>query len=401
MVVVFGFLAAAGEASAGVATQTLLVSQTTRGTHMRHAGGGPAAISGSGRFIVFERDDALYLRDLKLRTTRRITKHGMWPAISRNGRFIAWATLGSASGAPSNVWEQNRVTGARKLIDVNSAGMRGNRVSYAPSLSATGRYAAFTSGARNLVAHDTNDLIDTFVRDRRTGRTVRVSVGGHGQQGNGRADGFPVISATGRYVIFDSLASNLVKHDTNDVADVFVRDLQERTTSRVSVSSSGAQGDARSLEVGGISDDGRYALYDSEADNLVPNDTDLENDVFVRDRQRHTTTRVSVSSTGAPGDAGEYQPSISGDGRWVAFASFTSLAPGDTNFASDVYLHDMQTGQTTLESVNSSGTPANGSTLLSALSADGRWIVFTSTATNLSPLDHGTYQDNYVRGPLR
>lgn len=167
-----------------------------------------------------------------------------------------------------------------------------------------------------------------------------------------------MISATGRYVIFDSLASDLVRHDTNDVADIFVRDRQAHTTIRVSVGSGGAQGDMRSFEVGGISDDGRYALYDSEADNLVPNDTDLEDDVFVRDRQRHTTTRVSVSSTGAPGDAGEYTPSISGDGRWVAFASFTSLAPGDTNLASDVYLHDMQTGQTTLESVNSAGTPA-------------------------------------------
>lgn len=402
LVVVFGFLAVAGEASAAVGTRTLLVSQTTRGTHMRHASGGPAAVSGSGRFIVFERDDALFLRDVKLRTTRRITEHGRWPAISRNGRFIAWANVGFDSGAASNVWEQNRVTGARKLIDVNSAGVRGNRVSYAPSLSATGRYAAFTSGARNLVAHDTNGLIDTFLHDRRTGRTVRVSVGGHGQQGNGRADGFPVISASGRYVIFDSLASNLVKHDTNDVADIFVRDLQQHTTSRVSVSSSGAQADTRSFEVGGISDDGRFALYDSEADNLVPNDTDMTMDAFVRDRQQHTTTSVSVGPTGTPeGGVDDYPPGISGDGRWIGFASLSSLTPNDTNSVADVFLRDMQTGQTTLESVNSSGTPANGSTFFSAISANGRWIVFTSTATNLSPLDHGTYQDNYVRGPLR
>jgi Tol biopolymer transport system component len=401
MVVFFGPLAVAGEASAGVAAQTLLVSQTTRGTHMRRADGGGAEISGSGRFIVFEHG-ALFLRDVKLGTTRRIAKHGLWPAISRNGRFIAWAHVDEATGAPTSVWEQNRVTGARRLIDVNSAGVRGNGVSYAPTLSATGRYAAFSSGARNLVAHDTNGLIDTFVHDRRTGRTVRVSVGGHGQQGNGRAAGFPVIGATGRYVIFDSRASNLVKHDTNGVADIFVRDLQAHTTSRVSVSSSGVQADTSSFEVGGISDDGRYALYDSEADNLVPNDTDLEMDTFVRDRQQHTTTSVSVGSAGIPdGSVDTSRPGISGDGRWIGFASDARLTPNDTNSVADVYLRDMQTGQATLESVNSAGTPGNGSSYFSALSGDNRWIVFVSDATNLSPFDHGPYEDNYVRGPLR
>ena len=332
-----------------------------------------------------------------------MTRHGDFPAISRNGRFIAYVSPGKRP-AFDNVWEQNRVTGARRLINVNSSGAHANRISFAPSLSARGRYAAFSSGAGNLVAHDTNHVIDTFVHDRRTGATIRVSVGVHARQGNGRADGFPVISGSGRYVIFDSFASNLVKGDTNGVADIFVRDLQAHTTSRVSVGAGGQQADARSFIVGGISDDGRYALFESEADNLVANDTDMTDDAFVRDRTAHTTIRVSVSSTGVQGDqggGGDYQPAISANGRWVAFASFSHFTAGDTNAWSDVFLHDMQTGQTTLESVNTAGTQANASSLFSAMSANGDWIVFTSSATNLSPLDHGSYQDNYVRGPLR
>jgi Tol biopolymer transport system component len=185
-----------------------------------------------------------------------------------------------------------------------------------------------------------------FVRDRQTGTTERVSVGKNKTQAN-RFSSPPSISTDGRFVAFASFASNLVPGDTNDATDVFVRDRQAGTTERVSVSSSGAQNNdpAASSNSPDISADGRFVVFASDAVNLVAGDTNGVRDVFVRDRQAGTTERVSVAADGTQGDrpspsdgirgGTRFGPAISADGRLVVFdSSATNLVPDDTNTCS-------------------------------------------------------------------
>src|SRR6185436_2049194 len=198
-------------------------------------------------------------------------------------------------------------------------------------------------------------------------------------------------SDDGRYVAFDSLAGNLVPGDTNGKRDVFVRDRQAGTTTLVSISSTGTQGGADS---GGpvLSGDGRYVAFWSRAAVLVPDDTNVAPDVFVHDRQTGTTIRVSVDSAGVQGNDDSYPTSISRDGRYVAFTSLaTNLVPGDTTGAQDAFVHDLVTGSTIRVSVDSNGAGGqggpHGSSFLPKLSGDGRYVVFQSEATNLVPGD--------------
>ncbi len=230
-------------------------------------------------------------------------------------------------------------------MSVDTSGAQGNDDSYIPSISADGRYVAFHSIASNLVAGDTNDIWDVFVHDRLSGTTERVSVDSSGVQGNSQSSDAS-ISADGRYVAFWSVASNLVAGDTNGYYDAFIHDRLSGMTERVSVDSSGAEGDAGS-NAASISADGRHVAFTSGASNLVAGDTNGADDVFVHNRLSGTTERVSVDSSGAEGNAGSNGPSISPDGRYVAFTSDASnLVAGDTNNVRDVLVHDRAAGTT-------------------------------------------------------
>ena len=270
-------------------------------------------------------------------------------------------------------------------VSVASDGTQANDHSVNPSMSADGRYVAFESKASNLVSGDTNGEQDIFVHDRQTGQTTRVSVASDGTQArSGTIYGSlsPSISADGRYVAFHSYADNLVSGDTNLSPDVFVHDRQTGQTTRVSVASDGTQANNVSARPS-ISADGRYVAFISYADNLVSGDTGYV-DVFVHDRQTGQTTRVSVATGGGQANGNSYGPSISADGRYVAFESdATNLVSGDTNFSTDVFVHDRQTGQTTRVSVASDGTQANGPSGKPSISADGRYVAFMSSADNL------------------
>jgi Tol biopolymer transport system component len=202
---------------------------------------------------------------------------------------------------------------------------------------------AFASYARNLVAGDTNGQSDIFVYDRATSQIERVSVASDGTQSNDTSWA-PAISADGRYVAFVSHASNLVNGDTNGDEDVFVHDRITRQTERVSVSSSGTQGNDVSLDPA-ISADGRYVAFYSDADNLVSNDQSTWSDVFVRDRLTGQTTMVSVSSEGSQGIWESFGPALSADGRYVTFTSENDLAAGDQNNCMDIYVHEKLTRQ--------------------------------------------------------
>jgi hypothetical protein len=237
-------------------------------------------------------------------------------------------------------------------VSVDSSCAQANNVSgiYRVSVSAHGRYVAFASQATNLVPGDTNGFGDVFVRDRLSGTTERVSLDSGGAQGNS-ASYDPSISADGRFVAFVSDAINLVPGDTNGKPDIFVRDRQSGRTERISVNSAGAQGDDQSA-IPSISADGRFVAFASQATNLVPGDTNGLMDVFVHDRLSGLTERVSVDSFGAQGNgiSALFGLSISADGRFVAFESYASnLVHGDTNGYEDVFVHDRSaTGFTNL-----------------------------------------------------
>ena len=280
-------------------------------------------------------------------------------------------------------------------VSLSSFGVEGNFNSFYPSVSADGRYIAFESYATNLVPGDTNGVADVFVRDLQTGATTQVSVDSAGLQGNGDSL-FASISADGRYVAFHSLASNLVVGDTNGVDDVFVHDRDTGVTERVSVSSGSVEGDDNS-RIPSISADGRYVAFYSEATNLVVGDTNSVLDVFVHDRDTGVTTRVSVSSTGVEGNSHSLSPSISADGRFVAFHSFAAnLVAADTNAFADIFVHDRDTGVTERVSVDSAGVEGAGDSGNPRISADGGSVAFTSNASNLVAGDTNGEVDVFV-----
>jgi len=246
---------------------------------------------------------------------------------------------------PAGSIVRDRLLGHTDRVSVDSTEAQANQDSYLPSISADGRYVAFESHATNLAPGDTNGRYDVFVRDRQLGTTERVSIGSAGEQGNSDSVNAS-ISADGRYVAFMSESSNLVAADTNGSWDVFVRDLQLGVIERVSLDSNDVQGDGNSgTSTVSISSDGRFVTFESDATNLVPGDTNGTRDIFIRDRQLGTTERVSVDSAGAQGNnTSSYSGwlSISADARYVAFESSiaTNLIPQDTNVAPAVFVRD-------------------------------------------------------------
>ena len=281
-------------------------------------------------------------------------------------------------------------------ISVSSSGEQGNNNSVNPTISADGRYVAFQSYATNLVPEDTNGWPDIFVHDSQTGITTLVSVDSNGVQSNGVQDS-PKISADGQHIAFSSNATNLVPDDTNGVSDVFVHDMQTGITKRASVTSIGAQ--ANSVSDGGVSSgDGRYIAFRSYATNLVSGDTNGLADIFIHDMQSGITTRVSVASDGTQANDVSNLPSISADGRYIAFVSYaTNLVPIDTSSSPEVFVHDLQTGFTTRIAVDPNGLEGNAYSSNPSISGDGRYIAFYSDATNLVPGDTNVKGDIFVR----
>jgi Tol biopolymer transport system component len=382
------------------------------------------SISADGRFVAFASVSSdlvpgdtngeadVFVRDRQLGTTERISVsssgeegndgsgyYGL--GMSLDGRFVVFQSdatnlVPGDTNGERDVFLRDRQQGITERVSLSSSGEQADGWSFVPVVSPDGRFVTFDSDATNLVPDDTNGERDVFVRDRLAGTTERVSVSSSGGQANGRSYR-PSISADGRFVAFESFASNLVPGDTNGERDVFERDRQFGTTERVSVSSSGQQGSGDSY-YSSISADGRFVAFHSEAADLVPGDTNGEWDAFVHDRQLWTTERVSVSSSGEQGNGATYYPSINVNGRFVAFSSFaTDLVPGDTNDFPDVFMHDRQLGTTELVSISSLGEQGNHNSLWPSISADGRFVAFTSFASNLVPDDTNGQHDVFVR----
>jgi Tol biopolymer transport system component len=292
---------------------------------------------------------------------------------------LVWiAMIGLASTAQAS-------PGDTELVSVSPmTGVSAQRSSFGGgprSISADGRFVVFLSDAPDLVAGPSNDHRHAYIRDRGTGSTERISVTPAGLPSNGFYDSYMAVSADGRYVAFDSYAWDLVAGDTNGECDVFVRDRQTGSTERVSISSDGTQSTGCS-RYPSMSGDGRYVAFSSDASNLVAGDTNGQPDAFVRDRATGFTARVSI---GTQVTSGLY-PAMSSDGRYVAFADSGS-----------VFVRDRQTGTTERVSVSTSGEPGNGINSWPAISADGRYVAFHSSATNLVPGVITTTWKIYVR----
>ena len=323
-------------------------------------------------------------------------------AMSGDGRYVAFnsaATNLIAGGVQFiQLYVHDRRTGTTELASVDSSGRPGNEFSSFPALSADGRYVAFESDATNLARGDRNGITDVFRHDRVTGATIRVSVTSGGQEGAASSHA-PAISADGRFVVFHA-NSGLVPNDTNENTDVYVHDAATGTTELISVALDGNAGNNTSF-IQDISADGRFVAFVSDASNLIPNDTTQDADVYVRDRLAGTTEKVSVGTDGTPARIFFFDvPSISADGRYVAFSTDTSLVPEDTQpFSQDIYLRDRQTGTTELISVSSDEVPGDGRSVGPSVSAEGRFVAFQSESTNFVP-ESSLDEDIFVRDRL-
>ncbi len=270
-----------------------------------------------------------------------------------------------------------------------------DNTSFRPSVSFDGRYVTFDSSASNLVAGDTNGVSDIFVYDRISATTIRISVGNQNTEGNDESTN-PSISDNGRYVTFQSQASNLVSGDTNGLSDVFVYDLATATIKKISVGNKGAQSNGASTDAS-ISADGRKVSFTSTASNLCVQDVNSGSDIFVYDATINKIHCVSLTPLGFTGNAHSVYSEISPDGTFVTFSSFaTNLVSGDTNNTSDIFVYDSVQNLIERISVDDLGAQANAGSFFSDISNNGTLISFSSDASNLVSGDTNNTSDIFV-----
>jgi Tol biopolymer transport system component len=315
--------------------------------------------------------------------------------MTSNGRFITFASSASNlvpgdTNADFDVFVWNALTNGLQRVSLSSAG--GD--SHSPSISDDGRYVAFVSESADLVPGDTNGRQDVFVRDLVRRTTTRVSIGPGGAQANGDSSA-PSISGNGRRIAFVSQASNLVSSDSNNTEDVFVHDLDAGNTSRVSVSNKGRQSSQGSWAPS-ISANGRRVAFESMAPNLVKRDTNGVRDVFVRDLVGKTTRRVSVTSSEKQRPFESNDPSISSDGRYVAFSSSSPFVRSEPNGVRDVFVRDLSAGRTRRVNVAQGSVQANRSCGGVSISRNGKRVVFHSTVSRLVTGDKNKRTDVFL-----
>jgi len=423
------FCVAAGLAVAFLAAAPLEATAVSYGLRTTRASGGAiGATNGSSywgspssgaRFVAFQSYATnlaaggwagadIFVRDTRSTTTRcvSIARDGAspngasaYPSISSDGTLVAFASRADnlVLGDPNGSWDvfcRSMTSTSVVAVSVSDDGTIGNGDSSSPVLSADGRRVAFVSSSSNLVAGDAAGFDDIFVRDLADGTTIRVSVGLAGAEANGDSSA-PSISADGSKVAFVSSANNLVTGDTNGANDVFVVDVATLGVTRASVRSTNTQTNLASYAPS-ISGDGRKVAFESLAGNLVSGDTNEVRDIFVRDLVARTTIRASVSSAGVQGKAESREPSLSYTGSSVAFSSASSnLVARDTNGRADVFLRNLASRRTIRLSIPSSGQ-ANGSCAGVALTSDGLRAVYQTSASNLTAHDSNGRSDVFV-----
>jgi Tol biopolymer transport system component len=332
---------------------------------------------------------------------RQSTDDSYAPAISADGRFVAFDSEATElvprdRNRATDVFVRDRTTGRTTRVSVSTEGDEGDRGSYTPAISGNGRWVAFVSEATHLVAKDTNGDPDVVLHDRRKHRTVRLSLATDGRETTGGTS--PVISRDGRYVVYNVGTPLRSVGDDSDLAGMFVYDTKTRKRTRLP----GVAGIDPS-----ISADGRYVAFSSEVRDLVPGDTNRVFDCFVFDRRTKKISRVSVGAKGRQGNGESSGAVISADGRYVAFASTASnLIKGDTNKVDDIYVRDLRAKSTRRVSLRADGGQSNGISGGPVLSADGRYLLYLSAAHNLMPgggdrADFHIYWTDLRTGALR
>ncbi len=385
-------------------------------------------VSADGRFVTFVSSAPnlvagdtngvadVFVRDTVLNTTVRVSLDSfgvqgngdcLYPSISADGHFVVFASAASNlvpgdTNLVNDLFLPDMTSGSTTRISLDSSFAQANDRTGAGSISADGHYVAFQSGASNLVVGDTNGQWDIFVRNTWANTTTRISVDSTGLVQSNDFSGLASISGDGKNVVFQSIATNLVSGDTNAAQDIFLHNMTTGSTTRVSVSSSGVQGNGP-CTCACISADGNFVAFGSYASNLVSKDKGNWEDVFVRNLATGAMTLVSASTSGSQGNNNSgsgngTSVSISGDGRYVAFDSnATNLAGSDTNNALDVFVRDRMLSTTTMASVTPGGGSSNGATSGPSFSNDGSRLTFFSAATNLVTGDANGFTDVFVR----
>ncbi len=379
------------------------------------------SISADGRYIAFEsaannlvigdtnNQTDIFITNREFKTTNIVSVNSFGvggnlnsfdPSVSGDGRFVAFASnannlvLGDNNNT-TDIFLRDLLTFTTTRISVDSLGNQSNAASINPTISADGRFIAFESDATNLVMGDINNARDIFLHDTLTGMTAQISKNSLGDKAN-LSSFNPTISADGRFIAFDSFATNIVAGDTNNTRDVFWHDTLTGITSSISVDVLANQGDFSSIAPS-ISNDGRFIAFESTATNLIPGDTNGVRDIFVRDIVNGITTRVSVDIFGNQVTRSSFAATISDDGRFVAFDSFDPLlVPGDSNGTNDIFVRDLLNGVTTRISVNDRGLEGNFSSFNPTISASGEVVAFDSFATNLVMRDVNNSRDVFV-----
>ncbi len=302
-----------------------------------------------------------------------------------------------------DIFVRDRTTDQTTKISVSPSGSPADQRSFDPKVSADGRYVSFISYATNLVPHDTNrhdyvdDGLDVFLYDRMTGVLQRVTLDWKGEQIDANNVGF--ISPNAAYVMFVSQGSEVVQGDTNSrqKSALYKRNLQTGAIERIS---KGVSGEFPNATVVGpaASYDGRYIVYVADATNLVAGDTNGQRDVFLYDSVTKQTELISKPVGGGQSNGLSSRAVISADGRYIAFHSFaTNLVPGDTNGQADIFVYDRMSGQLEIVSQSSSEVLSNGESKEPGICGNGRYVVFTSEATNLVSIPHNGQRQIYVR----
>jgi WD40 repeat protein len=361
-----------------------------------------------------------------------------FPSVSFDSRYVAFSSratnlvfgMGATCNGCDNVFLRDRQAGTTRLVSIALGGTGGNGYSSGSQVSEDGRYVAFHSIASNLVAGDSNDLMDVFVRDMRTGRTERVSLSEHGEQDRSDVQAaqlkpagglgtllygslFSAMSADGSEVAFESRSPHLVDGDNDQARDIFVRDRRNGTTRLVSLGNGETQSPL-DVQLDSISRNGRWIVFLSRFP-MSADDVDASQDLFVRDLWTGRTELVSVPQVGhelegihdAVRPNNTSQRSISDDGRFVVFGSDGALVDGDTNNVVDVFVRDRLRQTTERVSVSSSGGEGIGATTSSpinsgegdtnwAISADGQTVAFTTDLNSLEPSDLNNANDVFL-----
>jgi WD40 repeat protein len=408
------------------APATTLISRRSQ-KNQSNGPSGEAATSESGRFVAFRSSatnldserckngvNHIFLSDRNTGTIRCVSlnsngregdQDSLAPSISADGQFIAFeSTATNLAGNKcdngfNQIYVRDRAMGTTRCVSVNSNGQEGNGHSHASSISADGTLIAFDSAATNLAGNKCdNGFNHVFVHDVTTGTTTCVSLRSNGDEGNG--DSFdPSIASDGRVVVFQSAATNLATRCSNGNSHIFMHDLVTGETTCVSVNNEGQQSNGNST-LARVSGNGRFVVFQSDPTNVTTRCSNGFTHIFVRDTVEERTTCASIDNGGNQGNNDSAQPSISSDGRFVAFSSAANNLTGKRCMAGivQVFVRDRADEKTSCVSVGRKNVEGNAQSINPAISGSGALVAFESDANNLVKKDTNGLRDVFGHG---